>query len=106
MFGWSEGNTVNSFFFLLIPHPLFFSGCNFEICIAHVVSVHINIELYEQIKHSLNSLYDPEMSNMINYRLKSITNESPVNVNKYSPLRASINNFIFSPNIILSTCCA
>lgn len=73
MFGWSEGNTVNRFFFsLLIPHPLFFAGCNFEKCIARVVSVHINIESYEQIKHSLNSLYDPEMSNMINYRLKAL----------------------------------
>lgn len=50
-----------------------------------VVLVHSNVKLYvtvviwiavlktaEQIKHSLNSIYDSEMSNLINYRLKAL----------------------------------
>lgn len=81
MFGWSEGNTVNRF--LNSTSTFFqpqFTGCNLKTFdLPLVVSAHIDIEIYvtviiwiaslktgEQIKHSLNSIYDAEMSNMIN----------------------------------------
>ncbi len=83
MFGWSEGNTVNRF---LNSTSAFFKNtiCRMQfenVCCSctHVYGIISNSnnmgaphKTGEQIKHSLNTICDSEMSKMINYGLKAL----------------------------------